>query len=82
MSVGGVALELDRKTDVPRGRLVIDLRPDGSGSAGGIEVRGEVRHATRIRKGRYRVGIEFVEISGVARHVVTDLLVHQGQEKP
>ena len=81
VSLGGVALELPRNANVPDGRLVIELQSaDGSGSGAGIPVRGEVRHVT-IRKGGSRVGIEFVELSDVERHVLTDLLDIHADEK-
>lgn len=73
LSLGGAAVELDDSTVTLEGRIELDVRPLPSGASGFV-LAGEVRNARAGAQGGPRIGVEFVEISDVARHVLTELL--------
>ena len=73
LSLGGAAVELDDPTATLDGRIELDVRPLPSGAPGFV-LAGEVRNARAGAKGGPRIGVEFVDMSDVARHVLTDLL--------
>jgi hypothetical protein len=73
LSVGGAALDLLDPAERISGRIEVDVRPTPSGNPGFV-LQGEVRNVRSGPRGTQRVGVEFVEMTDVAMHVLTDLL--------
>ena len=69
----GAAIELLDRSVPPRGRLDVDVRPGPEGVEGFV-LAGEVRNVRRGSRGHHQVGVEFLDVSDVACHVLDDLL--------
>ncbi|MFA5884001.1 MAG: PilZ domain-containing protein [Acidimicrobiia bacterium] len=69
----GAAIELIDRSLPPQGRIDVDVRPGPEGVEGFV-LAGEVRNVRRGPRGHHQVGVEFLDVSDVARHVLDDLL--------
>lgn len=73
LSLGGVALEVPAGAQVPGARFEVDICPPSS-DAEGFVLRGVVRNVDRLRGGNQRVGVEFVGLTTIDVHVLSDII--------